>query len=153
MIKKILKRVFGITEMEEAIAETIKRKEEAELLAKKAEEEHLRISQENAEAQRLAQLSPKELATEKKEPYIAVLNTHVNPENVRNGFFELDWNEYFVLDLRNNGYQGETEEEVVDQWFQELCRNVGAEANINMERRGSGFVNRALREDGKAEFF
>lgn len=141
-IKDILKRVFGITEMENAIAETIKRKEEAD--------EELLKSQ---EASRISKLSPKELATEKKEPYIAVLNTHVNPDNVRNGFFELDWNEYFVLELKNNGYQGESEEEIVDQWFQELCRNVGAEANINMERRGSGFVNRALREDGKAEFY
>lgn len=141
-IKDILKRVFGITEMENAIAETIKRKEEAD--------EELLKSQ---EASRISKLSPKELATEKKEPYIAVLNTHVNPDNVRNGFFELDWNEYFVLELKNNGYQGESEEEIIDQWFQELCRNVGAEANINMERRGSGFVNRALREDGKAEFF
>lgn len=141
-IKTIFKKIFGITEMEEAIAETIKKKQELDEELKKTEE-----------ASRISKLSPKELATEKKEPYINVINTHVNPENVRNGFFELDWNEYFVLELRNNGYQGESEEEVVDQWFQELCRNVGAEANVNMERRGSGFVNRALREDGKAEFY
>jgi len=145
-MKNFLKKIFGITEMENAIAETIKLKEQAERSLKLVEEAA-------EESKRQSQLSPKELATEKKESYIAVLNTHVNKDNVRNGFFELDWNEYFVLELRNNGYQGETEEEVVDQWFQELCRNVGAEANINMERRGTGFVNRALRDDGKAEFY
>ena len=80
-----------------------------------------------------------------------VLDTHVNKENVRNGFFELDWNEYFVLQLRSNGYQGDTDESIVDQWFQDLCRNIGAEAGVDMERRGSGFVNRALRDDGKTE--
>jgi hypothetical protein len=79
------------------------------------------------------------------------LDTHVNKENVRNGFFELDWNEYFVLQLRSNGYQGDTDESIVDQWFQDLCRNIGAEAGVDMERRGSGFVNRALRDDGKTE--
>ena len=79
------------------------------------------------------------------------MDTHVNKENVRNGFFELDWNEYFVLQLRSNGYQGDTDESIVDQWFQDLCRNIGAESGIDMERRGSGFVNRALRDDGKTE--
>jgi hypothetical protein len=82
---------------------------------------------------------------------VEVLDTHVNKENVRNGFFELDWNEYFVLQLRSNGYQGDTDESIVDQWFQDLCRNIGAEAGVDMERRGSGFVNRALRDDGKTE--
>lgn len=93
----------------------------------------------------------KQIATEKKEPYIAVLNTHVNSDNVRNGFFELDWNEYFIIKLRQSGYKGVTEEEIVDQWFQDLCRNIGDEIGVEMERRGSGFVNRALRDDGKSE--
>jgi hypothetical protein len=51
----------------------------------------------------------KEIATENKEPWVAVLDTHVNKDNIRNGFFELDWNEYFVLQLKANGYQGDNE--------------------------------------------
>jgi hypothetical protein len=93
----------------------------------------------------------KEIATEKKEPWVAVLDTHVNKDNIRNGFFELDWNEYFVLQLRTNGYQGDTEESVVDQWFQDLCRNIGSESDINMERRGSGFININNLGNGKSE--
>ena len=85
--------------------------------------------------------TPKEIATENKEPWVAVLDTHVNKDDIRNGFFELDWNEYFVLQLRTNGFQGDTEESVVDQWFQELCRNIGSESDINMDRRGSGYIN------------
>lgn len=93
----------------------------------------------------------KAAATAKKEPWVSVLQTHVNPENPRNGFFELDWNEYFVLMLTKNGYRGTSEEEIVDQWFQDLCREIGSEEDISMERRGSGYVNRVLRDDGKTE--
>ncbi len=96
-------------------------------------------------------LSAKELATQKKEPWVSVINTHVNKENIKNGFFELDWNEYFVLELRSAGYNGVTDEEIVDQWFSDLCRNVGNEAGIDMDKRGSGFVNKALRDDGLTE--
>jgi hypothetical protein len=93
----------------------------------------------------------KEIATANKQPYIVVLDTQVNPDNIRNGFFELDWNEYFIVQLRAGGYQGNTEEEIVDLWFQDLCRNIGNEAGVEMDGRGAGYVNRALREDGKTE--
>jgi len=95
--------------------------------------------------------TPKEIATENKEPWVAVMNTHVNKDNIRNGFFELDWNEYFVLQLRTAGYVGSTDEEIVDAWFSELCRNLGGEAGIDMNGRGAGFVDRALRDDGRTE--
>lgn len=96
-------------------------------------------------------LGPKEIATAKKEPWVAVLNTHINKDNIRNGFFELDWNEYFVLELRSAGYKGSSDEEIVDAWFSELCRNIGTETGIDMDRRGAGFINRALRDDGRTE--
>jgi hypothetical protein len=99
-----------------------------------------------------APLDPKEAANAKKEPWVAVLETHVNPDSPRNGFFELDWNEYFVLMLRNNGYTGVTEEEIVDQWFSDLCREVGSEENVpGMDRRGSGFINVNNLGNGKSE--
>lgn len=96
-------------------------------------------------------LSAKEQATANKEPWVAVLDTHVNKDNIRNGFFELDWNEYFVLQLRASGYNGETDEAIVDQWFSELCRNVGAEDGIEMDRRGSGFININNLGNGRTE--
>ena len=99
----------------------------------------------------IAELSPKEQATANKEPWVAVLDTHVNKDNIRNGFFELDWNEYFVLQLRASGYNGETDEAIVDQWFSELCRNVGAEDGVDMERRGSGFINVNNLGNGRTE--
>ncbi len=71
-------------------------------------------------------MSPKDRATKLKEPWVGVLNTHVNKENVRNGFFELDWNDHFVLKLKQEGYgfDGDKDEEIVDRWFRELCANV-----------------------------
>ena len=93
------------------------------------------------DAARVVSLSPKEIATANKEPWVTVLDTHVNKDNIRNGFFELDWNEYFVLQLRANGFKGESEEAVVDAWFGELCRNVGNESGVNMNQRTAGFID------------
>lgn len=68
--------------------------------------------------------SAKEIATEKGEPYIAILSLDVDPENLNAGAFELDWNEKFVMNLIRAGYQGKTDADIVDLWFQNVCRNV-----------------------------
>jgi hypothetical protein len=126
---KIIKKLFGLDKLEENIELTRKLLEEAE--AKKAEtEKALKELEEQAE---LAKLTPKERATRKNEPWVGVLNTHVNKENVRNGFFELDWNDQFVLQLKQQGYgfDGDKDEEIVDRWFRELCANVVVDEGIN----------------------
>ena len=143
-MKQFIKKLFGI---KEPIVQTAADRSHAEEIGRLAAEEAKRI----AEEKRIASLTPKELATEKKEPWVAVLDTHVNKDNIRNGFFELDWNEYFVLQLRASGYNGETDEAIVDQWFSELCRNVGAQDGIDMERRGSGFINVNNLGNGRTE--
>jgi hypothetical protein len=148
-MNRFIKKMFGIDKIEARIEQSLQQADSAKKLAEEAT-----VAAERArEAERVSKLTPKELATEKKEPYIDIQEIKVNKDNVRNGFFELDWNEYFVLQLTEAGYIGVTEEEIVDLWFQELCRNVGAEAGVEMERRGSGYVNRALRDDGRTEIF
>lgn len=146
-MNRFIEKLFGIDKIKAGVEESIKAAEHAKRVAEAATEAAERAK----EAERVAKLTPKEKATENKEPWVAVLDTHVNKENVRNGFFELDWNEYFVLQLRSAGYTGSSDEEVVDKWFNELCRNVGAEEGVDMSTRGAGFVNRALRDDGKTE--
>jgi hypothetical protein len=143
-MKKFIKKLFGINEPIVQTAEDVKRAEE---IGQLAAEESKRL----AEERRVANLTPKELATEKKEPWVQVLDTHINKDNVRNGFFELDWNEYFVLQLKEAGYKGDSEEAVVDAWFGELCRNVGNEAGINMNQRGAGYINVNNLGDGRTE--
>src|SRR6056297_1441299 len=94
-----------------------KRKEAAELEAKEAAE-----AKRLEEEREYAKLSPKEQATKKGDPWVDVLQTHVNEENIRNGFFELDWNQIFVDQLRQNGYgtEADPEEEIVDRWFRDI---------------------------------
>ena len=92
-------------------------------------------------------------ATKKKQPYIAVLNVEMKKDNPRNGFFELDWNEHFVRELRINGYNGDTEEEIVDAWFKELCGNIAKEEGVASPdmQMGAGFINTKDLGDGKSE--
>ena len=80
-------------------------------------------------------LTEKEMATAKKEPYIRVIDTQFDPKNPANGFFELDWNSYFIDELKKAGYTGITDEELVDKWFKAICQNVVAEDNANKEVR------------------
>ena len=68
--------------------------------------------------------SPKELATEKGEPWVNITSVELDPENIGNGAFELDWNEFFVAKLIRAGYKGKDDQQIVDQWFQDVCRNV-----------------------------
>ena len=68
--------------------------------------------------------SDKDIATEKGEPYIAILSMDVDPNNINAGSFEFDWNDKFISNLSRAGYQGKTDADLVDQWFQTVCRNV-----------------------------
>lgn len=119
---KVIKKLFGLDKIEANIEEAKVALEQATKLKEEAEKSLKEVAQE----QELAKLTPKDRATRKKEPWVGVLNTHVNKDNVRNGFFELDWNEYFVLQLKREGYgaDGDKDEEIVDRWFRELCANV-----------------------------
>ena len=66
----------------------------------------------------------KQLATEAGEPYVAVLGMDVDLDNLHQGAFELDWNDIFVARLIKAGYQGKVDADIVDQWFQNVCRHV-----------------------------
>jgi hypothetical protein len=118
----IIKKLLGLDKIEANIELAKQMLEEAEAKQKLAEEAVI-VAQTQEE---ISKLSPKERATRKKEPWVGVLDTHVNKDNIRNGFFELDWNDQFVLKLKQEGYgeDGDKDEEIVDRWFRELCANV-----------------------------
>jgi hypothetical protein len=65
----------------------------------------------------------KEEATKKGEPWISVLNVELDMDNLSNGSFNLDWNDFFIAKLVRAGYKG-TDTEMVDAWFQNICRNI-----------------------------
>lgn len=74
-----------------------------------------------------AKKSAKDIATEKGEPYVSIVSMDLNPENLHEGAFELDWNSIFVTRLIKAGYMmkpDDTDAEIVDRWFQNVCRHV-----------------------------
>jgi hypothetical protein len=99
--------------------------------------------------------TPKEIATEKGEPYISVLSVELDKSNVGNGSFELDWNDTFIKNLRAAGYPGKTDEDVVDLWFRGVCRNVLAETyEQDIAQKGPDnvrYINRKTGDDGRTE--
>jgi hypothetical protein len=129
MFKKLFERITGLDQVREETARAEKLMQDA-IDATAAAQQATFLAEEQAkkaaEEAELAKLNPKERATRKKEPWVGVLQTHVNKDNIRNGFFELDWNDLFVLKLKQEGYgaDGDPDEEIVDRWFRELCANV-----------------------------
>jgi hypothetical protein len=69
----------------------------------------------------------KEIATEKGEPWVNIVSIEIDPNDIQNGAFELDWNDKFVANLVRAGYQmnaKDTDADIVDRWFTAVCRNV-----------------------------
>jgi len=130
---KKVRDLTGITAREEAL---------------KAEE--IRIVEE--EMKLLKKKDPKEYATRRKEPWVNVIDVKVNEENVRNGFFELDWNEYFIAQLIQAGYgvDNDPEEEIVDRWFRDIVYNMLEEEGQDTNR-GAGYINVVPISKGKSE--
>ena len=140
-MKDFFKRLVGLDKLEaeklalqeardKAIAETV--------LAQQKEEQ--------------AKMTPKERATAKGEPWVSVLDTHVNKDNIKNGFFELDWNDLFIVQLKQAGYgfDGDPDEEIVDRWFRDIVRNMLAEEGMDTTR-GAGYINVVPISQGKSE--
>jgi ssDNA-specific exonuclease RecJ len=140
-MKNFFKRLVGLDKLEaeklalqeardKAVAETV--------LAQQKEEQ--------------AKMTPKERATAKGEPWVSVLDTHVNKDNIKNGFFELDWNDLFIVQLKQAGYgfDGDPDEEIVDRWFRDIVRNMLAEEGMDTTR-GAGYINVVPISQGKSE--
>lgn len=74
-----------------------------------------------------ADKSAKDQATERGEPWVNVIGMELDQADMTQGAFELDWNEIFVARLVKAGYMmkpTDTDAEIVDRWFQNVCRNV-----------------------------
>ena len=106
----------------------------------KVEAEKAAVESEKMEL--LKKKDPKEYATRRKEPWVSVLDVKVNKDNVRNGFFEMDWNEYFIKDLKKAGYgeDGDIDEEIVDRWFRDIVYNMLQEEGQDTSV-GAGYIN------------
>ena len=66
-------------------------------------------------------------------PWVKVIEVHFDKDNPQRGYFELDWNDDFVGLLGEAGYAGETPEAIVDLWFNDLCRSIVLEQELEGE--------------------
>ena len=132
-MKNFIKKLTGQDKVEAKLAEDV-----AQVEAEKME--------------LLKQRDPKDYHTRKKEPWVNVIDVKVNEENVRNGFFELDWNKYFIAQLVEAGYgvENDPEEEIVDRWFRDIVYNMLDEEGQDTNR-GAGYINVVPIAKGKSE--
>ena len=143
-MKQWLKKITGIEAREQEIATQLALQEAAfEAESKRLKEEELKL---------LKKKDPKAYATKKGQPWINVLDVKVNEDNVRNGFFELDWNDLFIEQLRLAGYGEEMdlEEEIVDRWFRDIVYNMLADEEMDTDR-GAGYINVVPIDKGRSE--
>ena len=109
------------------------------------------VKEKTSEEQRRAILAKeKEEATAKNEPWVAVLDTQLNPDNIKNGFFELDWNNQFIEELLDAGYSGESNEQIVDAWFKTIAVQILGEQGVETARE-MGYINVVPIDKDKSE--
>ena len=132
-MKNFIKKLTGQDKVEAKLAEDV-----AQVEAEKME--------------LLKQRDPKDYHTRKKEPWVNVIDVKVNEENVRNGFFELDWNEYLFAQLVEAGYgvENDPEEEIVDRWFRDIVYNMLDEEGGDTTR-AAGHINVVPIAKGRSE--
>ena len=90
-------------------------------------------------------LSEKDRATQAGEPYVSIIKMDIDPTNINEGAFELDWNSIFITQLVKAGYmkkKEDTDSDIVDRWFTDVCRNVVLEM---FEQGQADPTNRDLR--------
>ena len=157
MLGKFVKDILGITAAEEEAArkfaaDIAEEKRKKELAAAKRKEKAAAKKQKKAadqvilEAEQIkevAKLTPKEKANLKKESWVDVVSFKVNPDDIRNGFYELDWNDLFITELKQAGYgfDGDPDEEIVSRWFRDICINAAAVEGVDMSDRATGVVD------------
>ena len=98
------------------------------------------------------ELTAKQKATKLGEPYVNIDRVIIDPNNPGQGGFELDWNEFFVAKLIKAGYAGKTDEDIVDQWFSDVCKNVALEIYEQVEANNPPRVNKRDLGNNRSEF-
>ena len=114
------------------------------------DEQEPAVEKTQEEIRREALEAEKQAATANGEPWVAVLDTQVNPDNIRNGFFELDWNNEFIEQLLDAGYSGETNEQIVDAWFRTIVYQMLEEEGQDTDR-AAGYINVVPIDKDKSE--
>jgi hypothetical protein len=103
-------------------------------------QQEMPVESTNEDLRRAILEKEKQAATAKGEAWVAVLDTQINPQNIKNGFFELDWNNQFIEELLDAGYSGESNEQIVDGWFRTIAMQVLGDEGLETARE-MGYIN------------
>jgi hypothetical protein len=118
-------------ERDRAKAEAITDETKREIAIAKVDKKYDKISQHEFE---------KRIATANDEPYVRVVSLDIDKQSPGSGYFELDFNESFVEYLANNGYEGVEPDQIVDNWFNDLCQNIVMESLEDEEGTTKSFM-------------
>ena len=150
-VKQFIDKITGKARREAEAEEERKAQERLEEAARVAKEA---VTAKRAEAKAKKEAKKAEEAAKKNgakarataagEPFVEVLSIDINPEDPGAGAFELDWNDIFVARLVKAGYQGKNDQDIVDNWFRAVCRNVVLET---YEQEQADPTNRSNRRD------
>lgn len=68
----------------------------------------------------------KELSTLEGKPFIHLIDGKYIKDEYGSGqlSFEFEWNSIFVTDLKKQGYPGLSPDEIVNNWFTDVCRQI-----------------------------
>lgn len=152
-LKKFIKDITGATAAEEEARRMYEEdlKEEKRKLA--AERKAIREEKKRQEKEAEKLLTPKELAEKRKEPWVDVIGFKVNPDDIRFGFFEIDWNDRWVLKLKQEGYgaDGDPDDEIIARWFRDILLSAAVEEGIdpNSILAGSIDIRKAVKKDSE----
>jgi len=82
----------------------------------------------------------RKLADIRSEPWVNMPDIKWDPSDPSRSYFELDYNEHFVQFLRNNGYKGVSDDQIVESWLTEVCRAVA----MDLAQEDPAFVSDAV---------
>ena len=97
----------------------------------------------------------KQVATIREEPWVGVIDDGFDVNQGVNGlYFELDWNEHWITYLRMNGYGGNSESEIIEAWFADVCRTYVSEngGEADFQPRPGRVINRFDGPNGTAHY-
>jgi hypothetical protein len=142
----IIKNLLSQKQPEQEVQQVSNSESVVETVSESVKEKKKRVKK-PTESKPIVKKTAKEIATEKGEPYVSIVNVDLDPNNIGNGAFELDWNEFFVAKLIRAGYKGNADSQIVDQWFQDVCRNVVLETFEQYEANNPRPVSGVQKKD------
>lgn len=87
----------------------------------------------------------------KSKPSVKIVNFDFDINDPKMGSIELDWNKEFIALLKKNNYVGNSDEDIVEKWLTDVCKNIANEETFqNLEN--VRYIQRKELGGGKTEF-